>query len=97
VLRAWTDKGLTHCVGDNTRPPLRNQQNYMWPYTTTAAADGFKGFTVVPRCEFDAEDNGSKANKAQGLRASTTTVTLQVAQHKNGLILVQARAASKIY
>lgn len=49
VLRAWKDAGLTNCVGDNTRVPLRNAQNPMWPYTTTVAADGYAGFNVVPR------------------------------------------------
>jgi hypothetical protein len=49
VLRAWTTAGLTHCVGDNTRPVLRNQQNFMWPSTTSVANDGFDGFLVLPR------------------------------------------------
>ena len=49
VLQAWTNAGLTHCVGDNTRPVLRNQQNFMWPYITSAASDGFSGYVVLPR------------------------------------------------
>jgi hypothetical protein len=49
VLRAWKDAGLTNCVGDNTRPLLRNSQNPMWPYKTTVAADGYDGFNVIPR------------------------------------------------
>lgn len=49
VLRAWSDAGLTHCVGDNSRPVLRNTQNEMYPYTTQVSTDGFAGFTVLPR------------------------------------------------
>lgn len=49
ALRAWSDNGLTSCVGDNTRPPLRNQQNDHHPYITTKDADGFDGFQVNPR------------------------------------------------
>ncbi|ETN38636.1 uncharacterized protein HMPREF1541_06673 [Cyphellophora europaea CBS 101466] len=49
VLRAWKDSGLTNCVGDNTRAPLRNQQNPMYLYKTTSAADGYDGFNVIPR------------------------------------------------
>ena len=49
VLKAWKDSGLTNCVGDNTRAPLRNTQNDMYPYITTFAADGYDGFQVNPR------------------------------------------------
>jgi hypothetical protein len=49
VLKAWKDNGLTNCVGDNTRPPLRNSVNTMYPYMTTFAADGYDGFQVNPR------------------------------------------------
>lgn len=49
AIRAWTDNGLTSCVGDNTREPLINQQNDHHPYITTMEADGFDGFQVNPR------------------------------------------------
>ena len=49
ALRAWSDAGLTNCVGDNTRPPLLNEQNDMWPYFTTVQSDGFDGIQVNPR------------------------------------------------
>ena len=49
ALRAWSDAGLTNCVGDNTRPVLVNAQNDMWPYVTTVATNGFDGFQVNPR------------------------------------------------
>ncbi|KAL2860793.1 putative extracellular serine-rich protein [Aspergillus lucknowensis] len=49
ALRAWSDNGITNCVGDNTRAPLLNTQNRMWPYFTTEAADGFAGMQVNPR------------------------------------------------
>lgn len=49
VLKAWKDNGLTNCVGDNTRPPLRNPNNPMHPYITTFGSDGYDGFQVNPR------------------------------------------------
>ncbi|KAI3400682.1 hypothetical protein diail_2394 [Diaporthe ilicicola] len=49
ALRAWHDAGLVNCVGDNSRPALRNQQNDMWPYFTQEAADGFAGIQVNGR------------------------------------------------
>jgi hypothetical protein len=49
VLKAWKDNGLTNCVGDNTRPPLRNSVNDMYPYITTFTSNGYDGFQVNPR------------------------------------------------
>ncbi|KAJ0418828.1 hypothetical protein BJY00DRAFT_324632 [Aspergillus carlsbadensis] len=49
ALQAWHDHGITNCVGDNSRPVLRNQQNPMWPYFTTIDSDGFSGMQVNPR------------------------------------------------
>ncbi|CEL06526.1 hypothetical protein ASPCAL09701 [Aspergillus calidoustus] len=49
ALQAWDDNGITNCVGDNSRPVLRNQQNPMWPYFTNLASDGFDGMQVNPR------------------------------------------------
>lgn len=49
VLKAWKDNGLTNCVGDNTRPVLRNPNNPMHPYITNFAADGYDGFQINPR------------------------------------------------
>ncbi|KAI9374748.1 hypothetical protein BJX61DRAFT_257125 [Aspergillus egyptiacus] len=49
ALRAWWDNGITNCVGDNTREPLLNQENDMWPYFTSEAANGFAGMQVNPR------------------------------------------------
>lgn len=49
ALRAWWDNGIRNSVGDNSRTPLLNQQNRMWPYTTNVANDGFAGITVIPR------------------------------------------------
>ena len=49
VLRAWSTAGLTNCVGDNTRPVLRNKDNDMWPYITTVDSNGYDGFQVNPR------------------------------------------------
>jgi hypothetical protein len=49
VLKAWKDNGLTNCVGDNTRPVLRNPNNPMHPYITNFASDGYDGFQINPR------------------------------------------------
>lgn len=49
ALQAWSDHGITNCVGDSSRPVLRNQQNPMWPYFTSVSADGFNGMQVNPR------------------------------------------------
>lgn len=49
ALRAWKDAGLTNCVGDNTRPVLRNPNNPMYGYTTNVASNGYAGFFVIPR------------------------------------------------
>ncbi|KAL2854892.1 hypothetical protein BJY01DRAFT_257640 [Aspergillus pseudoustus] len=49
ALQAWWDNGITNCVGDNTRPPLLNTENRMWPYFTNVASNGFDGMQVNPR------------------------------------------------
>lgn len=49
AMQAWRDHGITNCVGDNSRPVLRNQQNPMWPYFTSVSADGYNGMQVNPR------------------------------------------------
>jgi hypothetical protein len=49
ALQAWNDRGITSCVGDNSRPVLRNAQNPMWPYFTSLESDGFAGMQVNPR------------------------------------------------
>lgn len=49
ALRAWYDAGLRHCVGDNTRPPLLNPTNKMWPLITNVANNGYDGYEVIPR------------------------------------------------
>ncbi|QDS77911.1 hypothetical protein FKW77_000823 [Venturia effusa] len=49
VIKAWLDNGITHVVGDNTRPPLLNTVNEFWPLTSTVAANGYAGLTILPR------------------------------------------------
>lgn len=49
AIKAWNDAGLTNCVGDNTRPVLRNPNNNMYALTTTASANGYDGYFVIPR------------------------------------------------
>jgi hypothetical protein len=49
AIRAWVTAGLANCVGDNSRPPLRNSQNPMWPYMTTLAANGiYDALQILP-------------------------------------------------
>jgi len=49
VIKAWVDNGLTHVVGDNTRPLLLNTQNRFWPLASTVAGNGGTGITIIPR------------------------------------------------
>ncbi|KAH8686270.1 hypothetical protein BGZ61DRAFT_533827 [Ilyonectria robusta] len=49
AIKAWMDNGIVNVVGDNTRPLLRNPNNPYWPLTSTVAANGYDGLTIVPR------------------------------------------------
>ena len=49
AIKAWMDNGIVHVVGDNTRPPLRNPQNFFWPLTTTVERNGYAGLNIIPR------------------------------------------------
>ncbi|KAG4029800.1 hypothetical protein MFRU_014g00990 [Monilinia fructicola] len=49
ALRAWSNSGILHAVGDNTRPALLNSNNEHWPLITTVAANGFDGIQIIPR------------------------------------------------
>ncbi|KAF7552527.1 hypothetical protein G7Z17_g4235 [Cylindrodendrum hubeiense] len=49
VIQAWIDNGITHVVGDNTRPVLRNTENVYWPLISTVADNGYAGLVIVPR------------------------------------------------
>ncbi|KAN0072001.1 hypothetical protein V8E54_009730, partial [Elaphomyces granulatus] len=53
ALKAWMDNGITNCVGDNTRPILRNQQNPYWPLISTVDANGLDGLQINPRWATD--------------------------------------------
>ncbi|EPS35934.1 hypothetical protein H072_10561 [Dactylellina haptotyla CBS 200.50] len=49
AIKAWMENGIKYVVGDNTRPPLRNQKSDRWPLVTTAADNGYPGLVVIPR------------------------------------------------
>lgn len=49
ALRAWSDRGIFHVVGDNTRPTLLNTVNEHWPLISTVEANGFAGIQITPR------------------------------------------------
>lgn len=49
AIRAWADNGLWNAIGDNTRPALRNPNNYHWPQMTTKAENGYDGYQITPR------------------------------------------------
>ena len=96
VLRAWKDAGLTNCVGDNTRPPLRNQQNSMYAYKTTVAADGYEGFNVIPRWATRIYYNCDTPGKSLVDHDKTMLTSMQSAPPKSGLIRLPALELSRI-
>ncbi|KAF1914211.1 hypothetical protein BDU57DRAFT_286325 [Ampelomyces quisqualis] len=49
VIQGWMDNGILNVVGDNTRPLLRNTNNFFWPLNTTVAGNGYAGLNVMPR------------------------------------------------
>lgn len=49
ALRAWSDCGIIHAVGDNTRPVLLNTVNEHWPLMSTVEENGFAGIQITPR------------------------------------------------
>lgn len=49
ALRAFMDNGIVAGVGDSTRPALVNPNNTHWPLITTVAANGYAGYTIIPR------------------------------------------------
>jgi len=49
VIRAWMQNGIKYVVGDNSRPVLLNTVNEHWPLTSTVAANGYDGLTIIPR------------------------------------------------
>ena len=49
ALRAFSDNGLWHAIGDNTRPVLRANQNYHWPRMSDSGANGYNGYQITPR------------------------------------------------
>ncbi|KAH7150557.1 hypothetical protein B0J13DRAFT_440146, partial [Dactylonectria estremocensis] len=49
AIQAWMDNGITHVVGDNTRPVLRNSNNPYYPLISTVANNGYDGLTIIPR------------------------------------------------
>ncbi|KAF3924430.1 hypothetical protein AA313_de0207995 [Arthrobotrys entomopaga] len=49
AIKAWMENGIKFVVGDNTRPPLRNQQSDRWPLISTVADNGYAGLVIIPR------------------------------------------------
>ncbi|KAJ3112952.1 hypothetical protein HDU96_003953 [Phlyctochytrium bullatum] len=50
ALKALLDFGITASVGDSSRPKTLNSTNpEFWPMITTVDANGYAGFTAVPR------------------------------------------------
>jgi len=49
VIKAWIQNGITHVVGDNTRPILLNTENEHWPLISTVAGNGYAGLQITPR------------------------------------------------
>lgn len=49
VIQAWIQNGITHVVGDNTRPVLMNPTNEFWALTSNVSSNGYAGLTILPR------------------------------------------------
>jgi hypothetical protein len=49
ALRALMDNGIVAGVGDSTRPALLNPENTHWPLITNVPANGYAGYTIIPR------------------------------------------------
>lgn len=49
AIQAWMDNGIQYVVGDNTRSPLRNQNNKYHPLVSTVADNGYAGLYIIPR------------------------------------------------
>jgi hypothetical protein len=49
AIKAWSDNGIHHVVGDNTRPVLTSPDNEYWPLVSNVSENGFAGLTIMPR------------------------------------------------
>ncbi|EWC47302.1 hypothetical protein DRE_03421 [Drechslerella stenobrocha 248] len=49
AVRTWMENGIQSVVGDNTRAPLRNQNNDRWPLITNVSENGYDGLVIIPR------------------------------------------------
>ncbi|WOO86359.1 uncharacterized protein LOC62_08G009838 [Vanrija pseudolonga] len=49
VIQAWLNNGVTHVVGDNTRPILRNPTSVYWPAISTTVINCYDGLVISTR------------------------------------------------
>jgi hypothetical protein len=49
ALRAWMTNGISHAVGDNSRPLLLSPYNEHWPLVSTVSGNGYSGMNIIPR------------------------------------------------
>jgi len=49
ALRAWITNGITHAVGDNSRPVLLSPYSEHWPLISNVSNNGYAGMNIIPR------------------------------------------------
>jgi hypothetical protein len=87
AIRAWIASGVTHVVGDNTRPVLLNTVNEMWPLMSTVASNGYAGVQITPRWATNIYYNvNSHYLSLQWPHANICSANFPLAQFLNGLI-----------
>lgn len=85
VINAWMTNGITHVVGDNSRPVLTNTNHTHWPLISTVASNGYAGLTIVPRwptaiyynCDFPACTISEWINTSHGYGNFTDLLTFE--------------------
>ncbi|CZT48533.1 related to extracellular serine-rich protein [Rhynchosporium secalis] len=94
ALRAWSENGIVHAVGDNTRKILLNANNEHWPLITTVSGDNFAGVYVMPRwasniyynCDTTACDVAEWIAIASGSGSITDLLTLEKSTNTRHLL-----------
>lgn len=96
AIRAWSDNGLWNAIGDNTRPELRNPDNYHYPLMTTMADNGHSGYQITPRfatriyynCDKVPCDIQQWIDTENGVQGGTFETLLQIEREDQGNQLV---------
>ncbi|KKY22648.1 putative extracellular serine-rich [Phaeomoniella chlamydospora] len=89
ALRAFSDNGLWNAIGDNTRPVLRNPQNFHWPRMTDMEINGFSGYQITPR--FSTRIYYNCDNMECDVDQCVTTADCKKAQGMEGLLTIERK------